>query len=335
MARQIEDFFMLVWQALSGDALSQGWQTLALPSAGACTLLAGRHFPGNEEALLVGFETIALSAKQKLPEGRGFLVAPADPYGDGKAWLALTRKPEGSLTLFADMVRDVADALDGEADQGEAKQLSALLGRVRAWQNFMSKTQQPLMAKDVLGLVGELTFLRRLLEAGITPTVAVEAWVGPRDYEQDFVLGSGAVEVKVTLSTDGFPVKIGSLEQLSDAEYQPLFLAGIQLVPSDEGENLPAFVEAVAEALASDKYAHAQFMDQLLLAGYHPSHADRYPQGFAQQDFRLLAVDEGFPRLVSGNVPEGIRKVSYEIDLDKVQGRSVALSDALQQLGVI
>ena len=45
MARQIEDF-MLVWQALSGDALSQGWQTLALPSAGACTLLAGRHFPG-------------------------------------------------------------------------------------------------------------------------------------------------------------------------------------------------------------------------------------------------------------------------------------------------
>ena len=194
MARQIEDF-MLVWQALSGDALSQGWQTLALPSAGACTLLAGRHFPGNEEALLVGFETIALSAKQKLPEGRGFLVAPADPYGDGKAWLALTRKPEGSLTLFADMVRDVADALDSEADQGEAKQLSALLGRVRAWQKFMSKTQQPLMAKDVLGLVGELTFLRRLLEAGITPTVAVEAWVGPRDYEQDFVLGSGAVEV--------------------------------------------------------------------------------------------------------------------------------------------
>lgn len=334
MARQIEDF-MLVWQALSGDALSQGWQTLALPSAGACTLLAGRHFPGNEEALLVGFETIALSAKQKLPEGRGFLVAPADPYGDGKAWLALTRKPEGSLTLFADMVRDVADALDSEADQGEAKQLSALLRRVRAWQNFMSKSQQPLLAKDVLGLVGELTFLHRLLKAGLAASVAVAAWVGPRDYEQDFVLGSGAVEVKATLSTNGFPVKIGSLAQLSDAEYAPLFVAGVQLAVNDEGKTLPAFVEAVTEALAHDKYAYSQFTDQLLLAGYHPSHADRYSQCFTEQDFRLLAVDKGFPRLVPGNVPEGIREVSYEIDLDKVQGRSVALSDALQQLGVI
>src|SRR5688572_29231179 len=40
------------WRALAGDQAAEGWRTIPIVPVGPCRLLAGRHFPGNEEALL-------------------------------------------------------------------------------------------------------------------------------------------------------------------------------------------------------------------------------------------------------------------------------------------
>jgi hypothetical protein len=46
-------------------------------------------------------------------------------------------------------------------------------------------------------------------------------------------------------------------------------------------------------------------------------------------------VTEGFPRLVRGNVPEGVLKALYEIDLGRAAAHRTDLTAALKKLGVI
>jgi hypothetical protein len=334
MARPIDEF-AVAWAALSGASGEEGWRSIAVAQAGPCTLLAGRRFPGNEESLLAGFAVARVPAAEKLPEGRGFEVSRADPHDDGKTWLALTRKESGSVELFAEMVGDVAGAMDAEAAGGEERILRTLLSRVRAWQEFMRKGHQALSPEAEVGLYGELVFLDMMIEAGVPAQLALDAWVGPLDGVQDFEIGAGALEVKATLSSHGFPARIGSLAQLDDSTRKPLFVGAARLAERDSGRTLPELAAAVRRDLRGDPGMERLYSDRLLAAGYHDSHADRYQRQFSILQTRVVEVGDGFPRLVRGTVPDGITNVVYEIDIDRAPGSDVGLVGALRKLGAL
>lgn len=334
MARPIEEF-ALAWKSLAGVSEEEGWRSISVSCVGFCDLMAGRRFPGNEESLLVHFPSVKVPPAEKLPEGQGFTVERVDPFDDGETWLALTRKESGSVELFSAMVCDVVGAMDAEVAGGEVVLLRVLLGRVRAWQEFMRKGAQALGPEAEIGLIGELSFLRAIIEAGVPASLAVESWVGPLDGIQDFVIGTGAVEAKATVSSSGFPAKIGSLEQLDNSVRQPLFVAGVRLSQTESGKSLPEFAESVRQGIKGDQEAERLFAERLLAAGYFEEHVGRYPRHFVLAGIRVVEVTEGFPRIVPGMVPSGIRRVIYEIDLDKASGDNLDPEVALKKLGAL
>lgn len=335
MARP-NDEFLMAWSSLLGADNEPGWQAISLPSAGPLQVRAGRRSPDNAEAVLIGFPSARLAGADKLPEGQGFAVERADPDGSGKLWLALTRKSSGSTELFAAMACDVIGALDeAAASADEAKLLRLLVGRVGAWQEFMRKGTLALSFEAELGLIGELTLLHAIINTGVPPELAIELWVGPLDGIQDFELGTGALEVKTTLSTTGFPAKIGSLQQLDDAIRQPLFVAGVRLRQTSTGQNLPDAVEALRLIVKDNAEAERLLAERLLAAGYINAHANSYTRRFEVAGMRVIEVSAGFPRLTSGNVPTGIIRAMYEIDLDKAPGENVGVKGALKKLGAI
>jgi hypothetical protein len=258
-----------------------------------------------------------------------------EPSGDGLIWLALTRSAHGSLDLFAAMVADVAHAMDAEPGADERRLLRVFLGRIRAWQEFMRKGAQSLSPEAEIGLVGELTLLRGIIDAGVPMAAAIESWVGPLDGVRDFELGTGSIEVKATLSAAGFPAKIGSLEQLDDSVRQPLFLAGARLRQTQTGQSLPELVAEMRDVAAGEAEAVRLLSERLIAAGYFDAHADRYIRRFTLIDVRVVEVKDDFPRLTLGSVPLGVTKASYEIDLDKAAGPSIQTTDALKKLGAI
>ena len=286
---------------------------------------------------MVGFPSARLVAAEKLPEGQGFVVERVDAEGADKLWLALTRKSAGSSEFFVMMACDVVGALDEAVAAGadETKLVRIFIGRVGAWQEFMRKGMQALSHESELGLIGELRLLGSIVEMGCSSAQAIASWVGPLDGIQDFELGTGAVEVKTTLSSTGFPAKIGSLEQLDDSIRQPLFVAGIRLRQTESGHNLPEIIGALRLTIKDDAEAERLLTERLLAAGYVDAHADRYPRRFEQAGIRVIEVDDSFPRLTSGRVPAGIMKAMYEIDLDKVHGDDVGIDGALKKLGAI
>jgi len=334
MARQINEF-TFAWESLSGTTKQSGWRSIPVFSAGSCNIMAARRFPGNEESVLINFPDVKIPVAEKLPEGRGFIVERIDPNDDGKTWLALTRKESGNVDLFAIMVCDIVGALDKEVSHEVPRFLRIFLSRVHSWQEFMRKGAQALGTEAEIGLVGELFFLRNFIKMGATSLTIVESWVGPLDGVHDFEIGTGAVEVKATISSAGFIARIGSLEQLDDSLRQPLFLAGVQLTQADTGMNLPEFVESARQVLNDDAEAERIFSDRLIAAGYHDAHADRYSRRFTMASTRVLEVVEGFPRITHGTVPIGIKKAIYDIDLDRVSGENLGLSEILIRLGAL
>ncbi|WP_349569339.1 PD-(D/E)XK motif protein [Azotobacter salinestris] len=334
MARQIDEF-VAAWEALSSSDCVGGWRGIPVTPAGSCELLAARRFPGNEEALLACFPSARLAPSERLPEGKGFEVARADPNGDGKTWIALSRKESGSPELFAEMVGDVAGAMDAEVQNGEERALKTMLRRVRMWQQFMSRGTQPLGPEAELGLAGELTFMSFLFQAGVSRETVLEGWLGPDDAPQDFVLGDGAIEVKATLSTSGFPVKIGSLEQLDDATASPLFLAAVRFSRGAEGSTLPEIISGIERQLVDAPAAVAFVRERLLTAGYVESHAPAYTRTFEFKEVRVYGITGGFPRLTTGAVPDGVSRAIYEIELDRAKDFLSDLPAALRALGVL
>ena len=335
MPRPIDEF-RAAWAALSGRGEEEGgWRGISVAPAGVCELMAARRFPGNEEALLARFPTVRLGSSEQLPEGKGFEVVRADPFGDGGTWIALSRKESGSPELFAEMVGDVAGAMDTDAAEGETAVLRTMLRRVRMWQQFMSRGVGPLSPEAELGLAGELYFISHLIDAGVSPDGVLSGWVGPDDAPQDFLLGDGAIEVKATMSSSGFPVKIGSLEQLDDAVASPLFLAAVRFARTEGGVTLPEMVAEVVRRLGDEPGAIEHLRERLMIAGYAEAHSGHYFRRFESKEIRVFTVTEGFPRLTSGVVPAGITRALYEINLDHAGDFMRDFDAVLSQLGEI
>ena len=109
-------------------------------------------------------------------------------------------------------------ALCAGASADEVPLLPLFTGRIRAWQAFMEAGRADVLSPAAeVGLVGELRFLQQILDAGVEPSIAVDGWCGPIDGLHDFLLGTGAVEVKTTTTSGEFPATIASLEQLDDS----------------------------------------------------------------------------------------------------------------------
>lgn len=334
MVQPIKEF-VAAWKSLAGLEKNDGWRAIPVSRIGMCELIAGRRFPSNMESMLAYFPSVNIPISDQLPEGNGFTVERVDKYGDGRIWLALTRKESGNVELFSVMVEDILHAITSVKTTDSLYLMRVFLARVRAWQEFMRKGAQPLKPEAEIGLIGELYFVRKFIDEGISPILALESWVGPLDKIQDFELGTGAVEIKTTVSAKGFLAKIGSLEQLDDSIRQPLFLAGLRLVQTVSGQALPDFAKAVSDAISGDPEAERIFSDKLLVAGYVSKDSDRYIRKFIASEILVFEVSEGFPRITHGNIPYGIKRAVYEIDLEQISGDRFALSQVLNKLGVL
>ena len=339
MAQQTESEELLAaWRALAGPYEDDGWRTIPVALGGPCRLRAGRFFPGNEEALLVGFTSARVPAADQLPQGRGFQVSRADIDSEENPceWVALRRQSAGPLDLFAMMAVDIVCTLASLSGREDGRIVDVFFSRIRAWQEFMRRSDEGVLSPEAeVGLFGELHFLRKLIDTGIPTLDAIEAWEGPKDGLHDFRFGAGAIEVKSTLSQGGFPATIGSLDQLDNSSVQPLFLAGVRLKLMPSGCTLPELISDIRDALIDDAASLAAFDTRLLHAGYFDEIADRYVRRFLHSGIRQWLVNETFPRLTRASVATEIRSARYEIDLDLLSNHEVELATAITQLRVV
>lgn len=333
MARGTDEF-VSAWRSLGGQLRGEGWRSIPVAVAGRWEVHAARRAPTDEEAIVVMFPGASPPLRSALPEGHGFIVEVAKADALSGVWLALARKESAARDLFEAMLSDLCSWLEGETEVDGSRAMRGFLARVRAWQDFMQRGGQPLSPEREIGLFGELTLLRALIGAGLTAAQATESWVGPLDAEQDFHIGSGAIEVKSTAAAVGFPIKVGSLSQLDDSVRSPLFVCGVRLRVAPGGTTLPSLISELCRLIIEEQGPSRELLDRLLSAGYVTQHAPRYERRFELVEVAFVTVGADFPRLTPGSVPTGILDARYEMDLDRCPGVRVSdVLDVLKKLG--
>lgn len=231
--------------------------------------------------------------------------------------------------MAADLL-DVIGRLDGGSEPVLVK---TLMQRVRAWQDFMSRSSMDKLSnEEEVGLVGELQFLRGLLQSGVASSIAINAWQGPLDGIHDFLSGSSAIEVKATLASGGFRVRISSLEQLDSLVFENIHLFAVRLVLNEKGMTLPEYISSVYELIEMSDIPG--FESRLLAAGFRFGTEDLYTRRFSIEECLMFEVGADFPRLSRANVPAPVLEADYVLDVDQLRAMAVDIGEVIEEFGV-
>ena len=212
-------------------------------------------------------------------------------------------------TLIANLrpVRDPATAM------------TVTLTHLNRWKIFMSGRRSRILSpEEIRGLFSELQFLRFLYQGRLNEKTAVEAWVGPEGSHQDFIFGNTAVEIKSVSGRERSTVRISSedqLETLCDNLFLVIFRLN-EMSESDQAMSLNEVVRRIEEELnAAD--AVEELLRRLAAYGYIEIGEYDTPK-FVVAARQAYLVDKNFPRLIRSQMPDGIVRTTYEVELEKI-----------------
>ncbi|MGE0133378.1 MAG: PD-(D/E)XK motif protein [Blastocatellales bacterium] len=233
--------------------------------------------------------------------------------------LVLELADNEQVSLFRALTHDF---LEATADlQARASDLAAqrLMIRLDRWQAMLRRRRDGLLSRQaIIGLTGELQFLRdRLLPAlGVEQTL--RAWRGPHRDEQDFAHGEFIFEVKTQLSTQDQYLLISSEAQLDEASGR-IAVCHLTLVSSPPDDDVALSLNMLVAELRATCASHSLMAQDLLDAGLMAvGYVTRVEYGEERWKLvrtRIFEVAGDFPRLVPTRLPPGVSNVSYRITL--------------------
>lgn len=236
----------------------------------------------------------------------------------GNQGLVVTLEKHVDQDLFFSLCETLVSALTDIADP--AVGLSVALSQIKRWKAFMAgRKAKVLTAEEVRGLFSELLFLQNMLSQGFSENDALESWQGPETSHQDFIYANTAVEIKSLSGRERNTVRISSEDQLEGVN-DSLFLRIYRLVDmpeSDKSRSLNAMIREMEDQI-QDADALEKLSEKLAKAGYVELREYDSPE-FIVAEENTYHVTEEFPRLIRSEVPEGIVRVGYEIELEAIR----------------
>lgn len=276
---------------------------------------------------LTGDHTEQLRSESVTLNGIGVDMRLGDSPGRQRLILTLARHVD--TDLFQGLCETLIDSLREVDDSATA--LAVALAHLKRWKAFLSGRRTVLSPEQVRGLLAELQMMRSLYAARMTPPMAVDAWCGADRVQQDFIFGDMAVEVKSLSGKERNSVRISSEDQLESLTSN-LYLAVYrlsELPDSTQSMSLNDLVGQIETELA-DAQALEEFSRKLSAYGYAPLHDYDSPR-FTVSDLKTYRVVEGFPRLIRSGIPNGIARLSYDIELETIRPFECNSSDILRR----
>jgi hypothetical protein len=288
-----------------------------IATASAIPLFWGRDTSGRCLAIIELEGDFAEAFRRGVVELHGINVDLRDSDAQQQR-LVLTLDRNVDQDLFLGLCQTLINALEPMTTSFQA--LTVTLAHIRRWRAFLAaRKSRRLSDEEVRGLWTELHYMRALYACRLTPPVTVDAWTGADMRQQDFIFDNTAIEVKSLHGRDRNTVRISSEDQLSTV-VDDLFLVTHRLAVTDDDTgalSLNALVELIESELG-DGEALEQFSQKLADFGYLPITAYDTPE-FVVAERQAYRVKGDFPRLVRAELPSGITRVSYEIELEAMK----------------
>lgn len=194
-------------------------------------------------------------------------------------------------------------------------QYKTLITRYSAWRKLFKVNRTLLNEIEIMGLIGELLFLKNHAIPNWGPDAALASWTGPEKTHKDFSCGNDWFEIK-TISTGKETVHISSIEQLDSDVVGTLHIYSLEkMSPSFNGVNLNFLTNQILENLTNAQ--KDELLSKLDIFGFdfNPSY-DSFV--YSITDESAYNVEDAFPRLKRNSVPLQISKVQYDIIITEI-----------------
>lgn len=250
--------------------------------------------------------------------------------------LTLTLIEKDQKDIFRALCLNLVEATRG-LEKGDSRQGAIIVvNRIKRWQELLKIRSEGALSKpEIIGLVGELLFLKNVLMTEMDISDAVHAWTGPFENEQDFALKRCVVEVKTQLVTSDKSLRISSEHQLDGRSVPVLIwhlLLGVVSASDPQRLTLNNLVSSLQPiVLQGGAGAVDAFNTALMEVGYWPRpEYDDY--SWIEVESRFFEVREGFPSITPSELRSGIRRVSYSIDMEACLEFIISDEDAVEKL---
>lgn len=307
-----------IWEGLaSAPTTEDGIRRLRL-DPDCFKIYAGWCLPENQPALVLEVTVKALPNDIEYPQSTGFrlTVDALKPGREGLSRIILRAKDVQFSDIFPVLVQDVYDYI--KQSENETTLVRRLVTRLHCWQVFLKRHRLARLPESkVIGLWGELWYLKSRLIPYIGIDASIRCWRGPDGCNQDFEFGGIAVEIKTTASNPHEKVSISNLRQLEVDGLIDLYLYHIAVaVHQDSGISLPELIDQIRSQIASCPNAIESFNEKLFQTGYLDSEAGWYRRtGFHTIKQNAYKIGSGFPRITLESVPNGVGDIKYSIVL--------------------
>jgi Putative PD-(D/E)XK family member, (DUF4420) len=263
-------------------------------------------------------EKLTTEVMNKFPVWKGMQIEqkrisiPLASYYD-QWFLVLNHHSEYDHEIFEAIIESLCnDLLSLEEYEKMNTELQRYLERWRFFFSIHGKEGITLELQQ--GLYGELWVLRELIQYNPGFNI-VDSWIGPNNESNDFLHEGISLEIKTVTSKKPYNVYINNEKQLDDRELDALYLIAVFLRKIDSGETLPEIIGDIRHLLRNDLFSLQSFEGKLFQVGYLDAQSDLYNTGYVFQKIKSYKINEGFPRILSEEVRDGVGDIKYSIQL--------------------
>lgn len=197
----------------------------------------------------------------------------------------------------------------------------AITTRFFQWKKMFVLSKNTFLTEpEIMGMIGEILFLRGPLaeESGLSE--ALKSWSGQELTHKDFSCSDKWYEVK-TISRGNTTVRISSLEQLDSDKNGELIVYSLEkMSPAYNGISLNKLILETRQMFLSADDADT-FLAKVAMQGYeYNNYYDEFV--FEVSGLTRYKVTDQFPKLTHANVPKEITKANYDLALAEIMSFS-------------
>jgi len=213
--------------------------------------------------------------------------------------------------LFYTFCEDIIEATRTIADNKNA--YKTILDRYYSWKKMFSTPKKLLSESEIMGLIGELLFLRDFLFEKYGKGEALRSWSGQELTHKDFSYNNIWYEVKAIHSGKD-SVKISSLEQLQSINEGELIVFSLEKMSvSSDGIKINTLALEILNSLELDVQKDF-FLSAIMSQGF------TFDESYDEMVYTVISlsrylVNSDFPKLTRYDVNDAIIKVQYDLSL--------------------
>ncbi|GAE27809.1 hypothetical protein JCM9140_3969 [Halalkalibacter wakoensis JCM 9140] len=299
-------------------------------------LLIGLDLLNNQKRLYIDItnESWNLEQLKAFPKWRGMQInqeyfSKIGPLKE-KNFLVISQEVDESDDIFENVLQNIADHILVDEELPLYTSLYEVLDR---WHNFFKKKwEAKLSEEEEAGLFGELYYINKWLEYFPSePPLIVNDWKGPLRFRIDFVRKKSGIEIKTLSPKIRDEVKISSEKQLElNPVIDELFLYVLKIEKNDTvGSTLENIAKSIEEKLIKKAPSLAvKFRETLLFKNIK---VEEYNSNYFFIHEELAYEVRGkFPRIDSKQLPKGVSRISYSLDLSHCEEFIVDVEDVFK-----